>query len=186
MLLGAAARCAVDQAVAAAWVAPLEAALWSKVEKFDYHADAVDTSHHQQFLAIIRAYRGDVRRIVSALRDPMGAPALLAQLRGGELTPAALAAMPPQDLLPGAKRAKLGMLSTGPREAKQDRALPNADAAMVCVECGRSGSVSWGRRPGVDDGYGNPDSWGSAGNDDRGNLCRAHCTACLAEWDFER
>ena len=88
------------------------------------------------------------------------------------------------DRLPKNKRARLEVQPyTAPSGHRDD--MPNTDTEMVCPECGKSGHVRYGRMAGAAEGYGNPDSWGSAENDARGEWHRAQCTACLAEWQFE-
>ncbi|CAK0837576.1 unnamed protein product [Prorocentrum cordatum] len=169
---------------AAEWTAEAEVALWSSL--VEPTAPSSDASGEELAVAL-RHYRSEVRRVCGALRDPDVARGLLERLRDGSLSAASIAALPAEQLLPEAKRARLRELRAMPPEesGRERKDLPFEDPTMVCAECGKQGRVRFGYLVSVREGYGKAETWGSKDNEERGERCKAQCGDCLAEWTYD-
>ncbi|CAK0837577.1 unnamed protein product [Prorocentrum cordatum] len=141
----------------------------------------------EELAVALRHYRSEVRRVCGALRDPDVARGLLERLRDGSLSAASIAALPAEQLLPEAKRARLRELRAMPPEesGRERKDLPFEDPTMVCAECGKQGRVRFGYLVSVREGYGKAETWGSKDNEERGERCKAQCGDCLAEWTYD-
>lgn len=168
-----------------AWSAAVEATLWAQVAAVDYNPIG-NREDDQDYVLLFRRYRSEVRRISSAFKDKASAAELIPRLRSGDLDAAVLPTLAPEELMSEAKRKQLRKLRPQTSEETLGRKQSFVDADMVCAECGKAGHVTWGRMAGPSEGYGNPDSWGARDNENQGDRCQAHCTACLAEWIFDR
>lgn len=164
------------------WVPEIEKNMWNAVVKV---ADAGDNNDYKDLLAALRLYKGEVRRVNNALKNASVANALFARVRAQELEAGAISLLPPEELLPKAKRARLQDLRAKPPEESGRMEFPYKDDEMACPECGKKGFARYRKFPGVQEGCGKPESWGGAENDNRGDRCQATCTSCLAEWVFE-
>jgi len=179
--------------LALSWSAGLEAALWSKESLPEADSDDEDAEEEEadpvETATAMRAYRAEARRLAAALKDRLVAEDVLRRLRTGELTPAGLATVPSEELLPAAKRARLMEIRAPTKEEdpSAQSALQFKDEHMACIDCEKTGgNVSWEHVVSVREGHcGKADTWGSSSNSDRIERCRARCASCLAEWLFE-
>jgi len=166
-------------AAAAASAAVPSKAAPSETDALALPGDAVELSS-----AATRQYRAEVRRLCTALKEPSSAQSLLSRLQSGDLQPMAILALPAEDLLPEAKRARLQELRAGTPEAPE--AWDMEDPSMACAECGEVGGVRYNRLAEAKEGFAKAEIWGSKDTENKGDRCQAQCTRCLADWVFER
>jgi len=160
----------------------IDAVVWGRLERVV--ADTEAEVQPDEILAAFRRYRADVRRMAAALKDASVASGLLARIRASEMCAGDIVHLPPEELLPKAKRARLQELRAMPAEDLcQD--LPFRDEQMPCTECGKVGSVRYCYLASAKEGFTKAETWGSRENEDRGERCKAQCSDCLAEWCFE-
>lgn len=135
---------------------------------------------------MLRFYRAEIRRLAAAFKEPSVADGILAKLRNKTASPTDLLALPAEDLLPEAKRARLRELRTeGPQEEDSSgQKLPLFDELMVCPECGKSGCVRYCHVVTVKEGFAKAEIWGSRENE-ASERCKAQCGECFAEWPFD-
>lgn len=160
------------------WAVGTEDAFWRNAATV-----GADTEHEKA--ASLRLYRAEIRRIGAALKVPAVAVDMLSRLRTGELDPACIATLPPEELLPEAKRQRLLALRSGPPEEDGRVQLPYLDVMALCRECGKAGSVRYGYVATSKEGFAKAEIWGSRENDDRRERCQARCDDCLAVWMFD-
>mmetsp|Transcript_152609 Transcript_152609/g.489379 ORF Transcript_152609/g.489379 Transcript_152609/m.489379 type:complete len:305 (+) Transcript_152609:37-951(+) len=179
---------------ASAWSAGAESAAWAGTagscaptsSDSRLGSRGLRTTDNRDEVGFFRLYRSEIRRLLSALKDRGLAIGLVERMRAGTLTAAELVVLSPEELLPEAKRARLLELRTdGPSESDVPKEHEFLDTQMLCTECGEAGGVSWEHMVTVREGYGKAETWGSSGNSDRGERCRAKCRLCLADWLFD-
>lgn len=176
-----------SQTEAAAWGRQLELAAWAVSQgPAAGLEDEDEASGAARATLTSRRFRAEARRLTSALKDREVADGLLSRIRAGELQARQLVALPPEALLPAAKRARLAEeREQGLKETLFRRQDLMKDEEMQCEECHKVGGVRWMYMSTVKDGFTKAETWGSSGNSDRSERCRAQCDFCFAEWQWD-
>eukprot|EP00928_Gymnodinium_smaydae_P037967 TRINITY_DN26292_c0_g1_i1.p1 TRINITY_DN26292_c0_g1~~TRINITY_DN26292_c0_g1_i1.p1 ORF type:complete len:266 (+),score=55.04 TRINITY_DN26292_c0_g1_i1:49-798(+) len=166
------------------WASELEAAAWDATSLEDLSGTAAEGASVE---AAPRRYRAELRRLGAATKSATVAADLIARLRSGAIDARGVLALPAEELLPEAQRARLKELRTaGPLEELDVRRYDYEDPSLACAECGRTGCVKYMHLSSSREGYAKAETWGSKENDAKGERCQAQCSECLAEWVFEQ
>lgn len=179
---------------AKAWAEQVEAAAWKSSRR---SAAAVASAAAGPTKSVcdpkvidaagVKTYLGTARRLSSAFKEASVAQPLLQRIRDGTLAPGDIPAIPADDLLPAAKKAKLKDLRTQgvTEQVTGPTTYQFKSETMACQECGKFGSVSWEHKVSMSVSSGKADTWGSSASVDRAERCCARCDLCLAEWLFD-
>eukprot|EP00931_Biecheleriopsis_adriatica_P088115 TRINITY_DN62494_c0_g1_i1.p1 TRINITY_DN62494_c0_g1~~TRINITY_DN62494_c0_g1_i1.p1 ORF type:complete len:246 (+),score=65.10 TRINITY_DN62494_c0_g1_i1:68-805(+) len=134
-----------------------------------------------------RRYLAEVRRMGAVLREATSSSWLQELRARGAEAAAELVALPPEELLPAAKRARLTELRRMPPQesGEASQQFPDLDERLECVDCGKSGAIRYRRLASTKDGFAKAETWGSRESEEKGERCQAHCPDCFAEWYFE-
>lgn len=170
------------------WASALEECFWGVVvaaaagscvsPSSAYAAAAAAAAADGDAARVIRLYRAEVRRLSVAFKSPSVSRDLLQRIRSGSLLVRDIIDIPPEELLPADKLARLEATraATGPGDEILRHELPSGDDTP-CQKCGKTGSVS----------YCVVNYWreGDLLTEEKQESRRYRCQACLEEWVAE-